>query len=35
MSNDISIRLYSQLKEYILTDEEISNFEIKDLLSLK
>ena len=35
MSNDISLKLYSRLKEYILTNEELTDFEIKDILSLK
>ena len=35
MSNDYSLKLYSKLKEFILTDEELTDFEIKDILSLK
>ena len=35
MSDDNSIELYSQLKGYVLTNEEITNIGINDLKSLK
>ena len=31
MSDELSIELYSQLKEYILSNEEITKFEIDAL----
>ena len=33
--NDINIKIYSKLNEYILSNTEIANDKINELLSLK